>query len=83
VSYLDQNNRPIKESSIVLGERLAPNFISEFQYGGLEVPADWAGRVTYEIESLHFLGQEGASYLPTPTNPLDRSLPEILVPINF
>ncbi len=83
VNYLDQNVRPIKEASIVVSENLKPNFIAEFRYGGLDVPADWSGRISYEVVNLRFADETRVYYPPAPSGPLDRSLPEVLIPLNF
>ncbi len=83
VNYLDQNARPIKEDSILVAETLKPNFIAEFRYGGLDVPADWSGRISYEVVNLRFADEVRVYYPPAPAGPLDRSLPEILIPLNF
>ena len=64
VAYLDKNEKPIFEQIIPVNTTLKPNFIQEFQFGGLQVPADWSGKVDYEITEYRFADTEKVEVLP-------------------
>ena len=64
VSYLDNNKKPIFEQFISMNATLKPNFIQEFQFGGLEVPADWSGKVDHEISEFRFADTQKVEIMP-------------------
>ena len=75
VAYLDKNNKPIGENNVAVRQPLKPNYIEEFQFGGLDVPSDWAGKVDYEITEIKFEdGKEAIKYYPENyrRSPLER-----------
>lgn len=82
VEYLDKENKAIWENNVAISKILKPNFIEEFQFGGLDVPSDWSGKVSYEITGLKFQNDyEIQKFYPSKrTNPLDRNpLQQILI----
>lgn len=64
VAYLDKNEKPVFEQFILISAVLKPNFIQEFQFGGLEVPADWSGKVDHEITEFRFADTQKVEVIP-------------------
>lgn len=64
VIYLDKSEKPIFEQFVPVNKALKPNFIQEFQFGGLEIPADWSGKVNHEITEFRFANEEKVEVLP-------------------
>lgn len=84
INFLDSAGLAIKDQVITLDQSLKPNFIEEFQFGGLFVPAEWSGRVNYKVIELRFVGEQPAYRSPvSPRESLDRPLPEIVIPLGL
>lgn len=64
VIYFDKNEKPVFEQFVPIGTTLKPNFIQEFQFGGIEVPADWSGKVDYEIMEFRFADTQKVEVVP-------------------
>lgn len=64
VIYFDKNEKPIFEQFVPINTTLKANFIQEFQFGGLEVPADWSGKVDYEIMEFRFADTQKVEVVP-------------------
>lgn len=64
ITYLDKEGKAIFEQFVSVSAALKPHFIQEFQFGGLEVPADWSGKVDHEIVEFRFAGDEKVEALP-------------------
>ena len=81
VIYLDEDGQGIWEQEIIVNEALKPNYIKEFQFGGLPVPSEWAGKVTYKLTSLQFENSSKIQIHGRMDTGLDRPLPNVLFPI--
>jgi len=68
VIYFDKNEKPVFEQFIAIVTTLKPNFIQEFQFGGLEVPADWSGSIDHEIIEFRFVDTQKVEVLPRTYN---------------
>lgn len=63
VIYFDKSEKPVFEQFVSINNALKPNFIQEFQFGGLAVPADWSGKVDHEIAEFRFANNEKVEIL--------------------
>ncbi|MEK7074990.1 MAG: hypothetical protein AAB968_04455, partial [Patescibacteria group bacterium] len=64
VIYFDKSEKPVFEQFVSVATTLKPNFIEEFQFGGLEVPADWSGKADYEISEFRFADTQKVEVVP-------------------
>ena len=64
VIYFDKSEKPVFEQFVSVATTLKPNFIQEFQFGGLEVPADWSGKADYEISEFRFADTQKVEVVP-------------------
>ena len=55
LEYLNAGGRPISEGRIDINKILKSGFIAEFQYGGIEVPAEWSGQARSAIIDFNFV----------------------------
>lgn len=64
VIYFDTSEKALFEQFVSVQTTLKPNFIQEFQFGGLEVPADWSGKADYEITEFRFADTQKVEVVP-------------------
>lgn len=64
VIYFDTSEKALFEQFVSVRTTLKPNFIQEFQFGGLEVPADWSGKADYEISEFRFADTQKVEVVP-------------------
>ena len=64
VIYFDKSESALFEQFVSVQTTLKPNFIQEFQFGGLEVPAEWSGKVDHEITEFRFIENQKVEVLP-------------------